>query len=70
MTRYLGFGENIITFKKFQLFSLAIKRGDFMLVFESKARPKERWLLIQLKNFFKYYNLGIPKRFPQNMKKP
>ena len=41
-----------------------------MLVFESKARPKERWLLIQLKNFFKYYNLGIPKRFPQNMKKP
>ena len=41
-----------------------------MLVFESKARPKERWLLIQLKIIFKYYNLGIPKRFPQNMKKP
>ena len=41
-----------------------------MLVFEKKARPKERWLLIQLKIFFKYYNLEIPKRFPQNMKKP
>ena len=41
-----------------------------MLVFESKARPKERWLLIQLNFFFKFYNLGIPKRFPPNMKKP
>ena len=41
-----------------------------MLVFEKKARPKERWLLIQLKFFFKFYNLGIPMHFPQNMKKP